>query len=60
MKKLYLITLIFNVCILSAAAQTSAKQNAQQPADSIKNNNVQCRHDDDKKCSSWQERFYAA
>lgn len=36
MKKLYLITLIFNVCILSAAAQTSAKQNAQQPADSIK------------------------
>lgn len=36
MKKLYLITLIFNVCILSAAAQTSAKQNARQPADSIK------------------------
>lgn len=36
MKKLYLITLIFNVCILSAAAQTSAKQNTQQPAESIK------------------------
>ena len=36
MKKLYLITLIINVCILSATAQTSAKQNAQQPADSIK------------------------
>ena len=30
MMKLYLITLIFNVCILSATAQTSAKQNAQQ------------------------------
>lgn len=36
MKKLYLITLIFNACILSATAQTSAKQNAQQPDDSIK------------------------
>lgn len=36
MKKLYLITLVFNVCILAATAQTSAKQNARQPADSIK------------------------
>lgn len=36
MKKLYLITLTFNVCILSATAQTSAKQNAQQPADPLK------------------------
>lgn len=36
MKKLYLTTLIFNVCILSAMAQNSAKQDAQQPVDSIK------------------------
>lgn len=36
MKKLYLMILIFTAGIYSATAQTSDKQNAQQPADSLK------------------------